>query len=177
MVSVHVRMGGVDDLRTERAHLLLDDAVHVDVRKRVEAHVGEVQVEVVRDAERGGGALRLLVLALAPLRIAGVLRRAAVGQADDPNLVAPDGGVERDRPAHAEDLVIGVGGEDEDSHPSRAPTVSGPAAVSISSRRRAPSPHATTGPSVSSPTIVPPGASTSIASGRARQTMTFSSPR
>src|SRR5207249_7376536 len=124
-----------------------------------------------------GGLLRLLVLALAHLRVAGVLRRAAVGHADHAHLVALLGGVEAERAAHAEHLVVRMCREDQDLHPRRAPTGSGSAAPSTSSSTRPPSPHATTAASPSRPTTVPAGASSSRSTGRARQTTSLSSPR
>ena len=173
MVAVHVRVWRVHDLGPELADVLLDQPVHVHVGHGVEAHVRQVEVHVVVHTELAGGAARLVVLPLAELRVVRVLRRAAVRHADDPGLVAAHGRVERDRAAHAEDLVVGVRGEDEDSHPSRAPTSSG-VLVSTSSSSSAPSPHMTTGPAS---TTVPAGASPLHSTGRARQTTTFSSPR
>src|SRR5919206_11814 len=118
------------------------------------------------------GAARLVVLALPQLAVVRVLGGAAVRDADDPRLVAAQRCVERDRAAHAEDLVVGVRGEDEDPHPSRAPTSSA-ALVSTSSRSSAPSPHATTGPAS---TTVPAGAPPPPPTGPARPTTTLSSP-
>ena len=66
-----------------------------------------------------GRSPRLLVLALAHLGVPRVLGRAAVGHADDAHLVALLAGVERERAAHAEHLVVRVRREDEDLHPSR----------------------------------------------------------
>ena len=84
-------------------------------------------MDVVRHAEHRRRPQRLVVLARAHLRVARVLRRAAVGHADDAHLVAPLGRVQAERPAHPEHLVVGVRREDQNLHPSRAPTGSGPA--------------------------------------------------
>src|ERR687887_631479 len=173
VVAVHVRMGRVHDLGPEVAPVLLDQPVHLNVGHGVEAHVRQVEVHVVVHTELACGAPRLVVLPRAHLSVVRVLRRAAVGHADDPGLVAAHGRVERDRAAHAEDLVVRVRGEDEDPHPSRAPTSSG-ALVSTSSRSNAPSPQATTGPAS---TTVPAGASPAHSTGPACHTITFSSPR
>ena len=175
MVEVHVWMRGVDDLGLPLAEVLLDDAVDVDVRQRVEAHVGQVEMDVLGDAEHLRGRLRLVVLLGTGGVVARVLGRAAVREADDGDGVSAIG-VEGDRAAHAEHLVVGMRREDEDVHPSLSPTAIGRSG-SISSRRRPPSPHATTAPSGRSSTTVPAGSPVSSSTGRARQTTSFSSPR
>src|SRR2546423_1268078 len=161
------------DLGPGLAQVLLDEPIQVYVGHGVEAHVRQVEVHVIVHTQLAGGAAGLVVLALPQLVVVRVLGGAAVRDADDPRLVAAHGRVERDRAAHAEDLVVGVCGEDEDPHPSRAPTSSA-ALVSTSSRSSAPSPHATSGPAS---TTVPAGTSPCHSTGRARQTTTFSSPR
>src|SRR5262249_33396422 len=162
---------------SEVPDVLLDDRVDVDVRQRVETHVGEVEVDVVHGSELGCCAQRLLLLAQPRLGIVRVLRRRAVRDDDDAHLVAALR-VDRDRPAHPEHLVVGMCREHEDAaHPSFAPTTSPSALVWISSSSRPPSPQATTGRSSCTSTIVPAGASSASSTGRAPQTITFSSPR
>ena len=129
MVAVHVRVRRVDPLRGEVANVLLDDAVHLDVRQRVEAHVRKVEVHVVRHSELGGGAKCLVLLARPDLRVVRVLRGRPVRHDDDAHLV-PAIDVNGDRPAHSEHLVVWMRREYEDAgHPSRAPTASSAALV------------------------------------------------
>ncbi len=155
MIAVHVRMDRVDDLGPEVAHLLLDDAIDVDVRERVESHVGQVEVNVVGHAQFRRCGTGLLLLLRANHGVIGVLRGASVGDADDAHDVPAYSRVERNRAAHPEDLVVRVRSEDENpAHPSTVPSASAPF-VSNSSSRSPPSPHATTGPSGRSATTVP----------------------
>src|SRR5919202_1247860 len=116
-------------------------------------------MDVGLDPELLCGALRLVVLPRADLVVARVLARAAVGDADDADRVA----------------AVGVGGEDEDVHPSTAPTTRS-AAVSTSSSTSAPSPQATKTSVSPRETTVTGGAVSSSAAGRACQTTTRSSP-
>ncbi len=113
VILVHIGLRRVDDLGRKRGDMLLDDTVHLDVGKRVEPHVGQVEMHVVVDSELAGSPPRLLFLLRALRGIARVLRRAAVGDADDPHRVAADRCVERDRPAHPEHLVVRMRREDE----------------------------------------------------------------
>ena len=53
MIAVDVGVRREDDLRPEVVDMLLDDAVDLDVRERVEPHVGEIEMSVVGDAELG----------------------------------------------------------------------------------------------------------------------------
>ena len=115
MVAVDVRLDRVDELGARPGHVLLDDAVDVNVRERVQAHVRKVEVDVVADAERRGRSDRLALLARADLGVVRVLRGAAVRDAQDPNLVAALR-VQRDRAAHAENVVVGMSCDDEDAH-------------------------------------------------------------
>src|SRR5262249_19454332 len=158
MIEVDVGLRHVHARGREVADVLLDDPVDLHVRDRVEPHVREVEVDVVGDPEFGGGGSGLFLLLRPQLRVAGVLRRAAVGHTDDADAVAAIG-VDGDRPTHPQHLVVRVRGEDEDAvaHPSLAPTESVPETTSTSSRSKPPSPQATTGPSGSSETIVPAG--------------------
>ena len=120
---------------------------------------------------------RLVLLARARLRVAGVLRRRAVRDDDDADVVAGVR-VDGDRAAHPEHLVVRVRCEHEDAASSE-PRPHGELAgvVWISSSTSPPSPHATTGPSGPTSTIVPAGARSASSTARASQTITFSSPR
>ena len=136
-------------------------------------------MDVVLDAELGGSAKRLVLLARPDLRVPRVLRRGAVGHDDDAH-ASPAIDVSGDRPTHPQYLVVGVRGDHEDPrHPSRAPDRElDPRRISTSSSRSPPSPHATTAPSgLVANDRARPDAAASSSTGRALQTTTFSSPR
>src|SRR5918995_272753 len=176
MVEVHVRMRRVHDLRPEVVDVLLDDAVDFDVRKRVEPHVRKVEMTVVGDAELRRGAHGLALFPGSGLRVARVLGGRAVCDDDDAYRVARVR-MHGNRAAHPEHLVVRVRCKDQDpAHPSLAPTTSSPL-VWISSSTSPPSPHATTGPSGPTSTIVPGGGASASSTARAAHTITFSSPR
>src|SRR5258707_427907 len=134
-------------------------------------------MDVVGHAERARGATRFGLFLRPDLRIARVLGRAAVGDANDAHLVAAIG-VERDRAAHAEHLVVRVRRDDEDTgHPSSAPTGRGSGASTSSSNSAPPPPQATTGPSERCSTTVPGMPDSAPSTCLALQTTTFESPK
>ena len=158
VIPIDVRVNRVDDLRALVADVLLDDGVDGDVLERVESHVRQVEVHVF-----------LKTPSPPPRFTASCSFRAWISASPGYRVEAPSVTtstrtssplpVRTDRPAHAQHLVVRVGGDDEDPassepRPHGEPPLRArpPRAEARLRRKRRPAPS---GPAA---TIVPAGA-------------------
>src|SRR5436305_13727067 len=98
-------------------------------------------MDVVLNAEHRRRPLRLVVLALPHRRVAGILARAPIRDADNAHPVLRR--MQAERAPHPEHLVVLERRQNEHLHPRRAPTGSCPDAPSTSFIASPPSPQAT----------------------------------
>jgi hypothetical protein len=116
VVRIDVVLGlGIDELRFKFSDDRFDGGVYFGSRQGVELHVGQSSEMNLGGTEQAGGLGSFGFLASDEFGLAWVLGGAAFGDDEDVYfgaLIAPLGNAA----ANAEDFVVGMGGDDQDSH-------------------------------------------------------------